>query len=164
MDIQPVADPNAVTSMQKMGKAQLLMELSKDPRGLINPAEAMKRVLEAASVENIEALIPQPDPMQAKQAQMMQAAQEESMVVDLRIKEATLEKIEAETLATIAKAEKDSADVDLLPMKMRIEELKQMKEALRGRREATDAGRTGRMAQPPSDGMAPVGVAPGGGT
>ncbi len=152
MDVLPVADPNAVTSMQKMSRAQFLMELSKDPRGLVNPQEVIKRVLDAAAVENPEALMPQQDPMQAKQAALMQQVQEEMVVIDIRMREAQLEKLEAETLATIAKAEKDAAEVDLMPMKARIEELRMMKEALHGSRQRLDAGRIGRMAGASGDG------------
>jgi hypothetical protein len=164
MDVLPVADPSAVTSMQKMGRAQFLMELAKDPRGLVNPQEVLMRVLDAAQVENPEALLPQPDPNAMKQQELMMAAQEEMMVIDMRLREASLEKMEAETLGIIAKAEKDAAEVDLLPQRARIEELRMMKEGLRAKREALDAGRAGRMAQSSGDGMAAGGAAQGGGS
>lgn len=160
MDILPVADPNAVTSMQKMSRAQFLIDLAE--RQLVNPQEVARRVLDAASVENPESLLPQPDPMQAKQAELMQAASEEMMVIEIRLKEAELENLEADTLAKIAKAEKDAAEVDLLPMRRRAEELRMMKESLHAKRGAIDAGRVGRVEKPPGDGMvagsAPQGV------
>ena len=159
MDILPVADPNAVTSMQKMGRAEFLLSLAE--RQLVNPQEVAMRVLDAAAVENPEALLPQPDPMQAKQAQLMQAAQEEMLVIDIRLKEAELDNLEADTLAKIAKAEKDAAEVDLLPMRRRAEELRMMKESLNARRGAIDAGRAGRMESASRDGMA-AGSAPQG--
>lgn len=161
MDVLPVADPSAVTSMQKMSRAQFIWELAKDPRGVVNVQEALMRVLDAAAVENPEALLPQPDPMQAKQAMLMQAAQEEMLVIDMRLKEASLEKMEAETLGILAKAEATAAEVDLLPMRMQIEQLRTMKESLRARREALDTRESGRMAQPPGDGMAAGGAAQG---
>jgi len=150
MDVLPVADPNSVTSMQKMGRAQFLIDLAE--KGMVNPQEVAKRVLDAASVENPEALMPQPDPMQAKQAELMQAAQEEMLVIDMRLKEASLEKMEAETLKILAEAEAAAAEVDLMPIRFQIEQLRTMKEGLRARREAIDAGRTGRMAQSPGNG------------
>lgn len=159
MDVAPVADPNAVTSMQKMSRAQFLIDLAE--RQLVNPQEVARRVLDAASVENPEALLPQPDPMQAKQAELMQAASEEMMVIEIRLKEAELENLEADTLAKIAKAEKDAAEVDLLPMRRRAEELRMMKESLNAKRGAIDAGRVGRVEKPPGDGMA-AGRAPQG--
>ena len=63
MDIRPISDPGSVTRMQKMAKAQFLFGL----RGSgLNDMEIMKRVLEAADTEDIDALMPQPaepDPM-----------------------------------------------------------------------------------------------------
>lgn len=144
MDILPVADPNSVTSMQKMGRAQFLMELAE--RKMVDPMEVARRVLDAASVENPDALLPKPDENAMKQQMMMTSAQEEMLVIDMRLKEASLEKMEAETLKIIAEAEATAAEVDLLPMKMQIEQLRTMKEGLRARREAIDAGRTGGMA------------------
>ena len=161
MDVLPVADPKAVTSMQKMSRAQFLLELAQNQ--LVNPAEAVKRVLEAAAIDDAEALIPQPDPAMMQQQMLMQQVQEEMTVIDIRIRQAELEKLEAETLATIAKAEKDAAEVDLLPMKARIEELRMMKEALGATRQRIDGGRAGRMAQSSGDAMALGGSPQGGG-
>jgi chaperonin GroES len=154
MDVLPVADPGSVTSMQKMGKAQFLMELAE--KGMINPQAALMRVLDAAAVDNPEELLPQPDPAQAKQAELMMAAQEEMLVIDMRLKEASLDKMEAETLKIIAEAEKTTAEVDLMPMRVQIESLRAMKESLSARREAIDAGRNGRVAQSSGNG-APAG-------
>jgi chaperonin GroES len=161
MDILPVADPNSVTSMQKMGRAQFLLDLA--DRKMVDPAEVARRVLDAASVENPDALMPQPDPNAMKQQALMMAAQEEMMVIDLQMKGAELEKLEAETLAIIAKAERDAAEVDLLPMRKRVQELQMMKEALNARRIAIDEGRNGRLAQPSGDGAAAGNPAQGGG-
>jgi chaperonin GroES len=152
MDVLPVADPGSVTSMQRMGKAQFLMELAE--KGMINPQAALMRVLDAAAVENPEELLPQPDPAQAKQAELMMAAQEEMLVIDMRLKEASLDKMEAETLKIIAEAEKTAAEVDLMPMKLQIEQLRTMKESLSARREALDAGRNGRVANASGNGAA----------
>lgn len=68
MDLKPVADPSSVTKMQQMAKAQLLDSMR--GKGL-NDMEINRRVLEAAGIEDIDALLPQgepqPDPlMQAK--------------------------------------------------------------------------------------------------
>lgn len=150
MDVLPVADPNAVTSMQRMARAQFVGELAKE--GAVDPMEATRRMLDAASIENPEALMPKPDPMAQKQAELMQAVSEEMVVLDIRMREMELDKLQAETLATLAKAEKDAAEVDLMPMKTRIEELRTMKEALSASRDRIDAGRAGRVAKPSGDG------------
>lgn len=59
-DIQPVADPSAVTKMQMMAKAQFLMAFKGDPTmdmGAIN-----RRVLEAAEIPEIDELMAKPAP------------------------------------------------------------------------------------------------------
>lgn len=160
MDVLPVADPKAVTSMQKMSRAQFLLELAQNQ--LVDPQEAVRRVLEAASIDDADALIPKPDPEMMKQQMLMQAVQEELTVIDIRIREASLEKMEAETLQILARAEKDSAEVDLMPMRTRIEELKELRLALGTRREEVRAGSTRGMAGAPGDAMA-LGGSPQGG-
>jgi chaperonin GroES len=74
-DVCPTADPTAVSSTQKLLKAQGLMELL--PLGTINVMEVTKRILEAQEQPNIEALMQQqqlpPDPkVQAAQMKMQQ--------------------------------------------------------------------------------------------
>lgn len=63
MDIKPVADPTAVTSAQRIAKAQVLAGM----RGIgLDDMEINRRILEAASIENIDALMPKqsaPDPL-----------------------------------------------------------------------------------------------------
>jgi chaperonin GroES len=159
MDVTPVSDPKSVTSMQRMAQAQFLLELAE--KQLVDPMEALRRVLEAAAIDNPEALMPKQDPAMQKQAMLMQAVQEEMVVIDIRMREAGLEKLEAETLATLAKAEKDAAEVDMLPLRVRLEELKAMQGVLSERRQEIGAGRIGRMAGASGDGAAAVNPAQG---
>lgn len=76
MDIKPVADPASVTQAQKMAKAQFLLSM----RGSgLNDLEINRRALQAAGIEDIDALMPQgpaaPDPLViAKIRQTMTAA------------------------------------------------------------------------------------------
>jgi len=58
MDLKPVADPSAVTNMQRIAKAQLLDGMR--GKGL-NDSAINKRVLEAADIEDIDELLPPPD-------------------------------------------------------------------------------------------------------
>lgn len=65
MDIRPVSDPASVTRMQKMARAQFLMQFVSAPG--VNPQAIMKRAWEAADVEDVDDLLapaqqPQPDP------------------------------------------------------------------------------------------------------
>ena len=63
-DVCPSADPTAVSSTQKLLKAQGLMEIL--PLGTVNVMEVTKRILEAQEQPNVEALMQQqqlpPDP------------------------------------------------------------------------------------------------------
>lgn len=64
-DIKPVADPTAVTSQQRIAKAQLVQQIAQG-NPLIDQKEALTRVFDAAGIENIDQLWAQqtgPDPM-----------------------------------------------------------------------------------------------------
>lgn len=72
LDIRTVADPSAVTRMQKMAKAQYLQSLI----GMLASAggnihEVLRRSLEAADIEDIDKILPdapqQPNPMEIAQ-------------------------------------------------------------------------------------------------
>lgn len=59
--VEPVSDPTMVSDMQKLGRAQFLMGFAQDP--FMNGHEIRKRILSAASIENIEkVLLDQPPP------------------------------------------------------------------------------------------------------
>jgi len=160
MDILPVADPKSVTSMQKMGQAQFLLELAQG--GLIDAAEATRRILEAGSFEDIDQLMPKPNP----KAAAMQAAQEELMVIEIKLKEAELDEKVAKTMKDLASAQKDMAEADLAPMRVQIENLKAMKDQLSARRneiEGPVGGSAGGMAGQPGNAIPLGGPVQGGG-
>jgi chaperonin GroES len=60
LDIRPVSDPASVTRMQKMARAQFLLGTAQMPGA--NPIAILKRVYEAADIENSEELIIEPTP------------------------------------------------------------------------------------------------------
>jgi chaperonin GroES len=70
-DVCPTADPTAVSTTQKLQKAQQLMELL--PLGTINIMEATKRILEGQEQPVIEALMQQPQPQVDPKVQVAQA-------------------------------------------------------------------------------------------
>lgn len=83
--VKPNADPNIVSSAQKLMKVQsygALLQL-----GTINPLEYTKRYLDAVEADNISSLInmqPKADPEQQKmQAEMMMKQQEHQMKMQL---------------------------------------------------------------------------------
>lgn len=69
-DIVPIADPSQVTDMQKMAKAQLIMETQEHPNA--NKEAGLRRVYQAANIEDVDQLIiptpAGPDPLMAENA------------------------------------------------------------------------------------------------
>ncbi len=131
MDIRPVSDPSSVTKMQKMARAQFLMGTA-ELLGAVggDPREALQRMYEAADVEDIEKLLPppQPNPMQEMAAKM------------------ELENTQADTQQKIAKAAKDMADAQSkgpeMAQKGAIEKGKQDIEAAKLQLAAFEAGQS----------------------
>lgn len=100
MDIAPVADPNSVSKMQKLAKAQFVYEAAQN-NPLVNPVEATKRMFEAAQVDDIDKLIvppPQPDP--------------EEEILKRIMAELHIEAAQADIVETKAKALKAIADAE----------------------------------------------------
>jgi chaperonin GroES len=94
MDIRPVSDPQSVTRSQKMARAQFLLGLK--GQGL-NDMEINRRVLEAADIEDIDKLMPDPN-----KAGPPPGAVEE------------LEKTKSETAKNMATAEKTAVETQIL--------------------------------------------------
>lgn len=100
MDIQPVSDPQSVTKMQKLAKAQMIME-SGAGNPMINQEEMFRRLYEAAGVEDIDKLFvqpPEPDPAE-------QAFMEAVKKLGLQEQVAAINNKIADTLKKIADAE-----------------------------------------------------------
>lgn len=65
MDIRPVSDPSSVTRMQKMAKAQFILGTMPYLQAVGGDArDALRRVYEAADVDDIDKLLPAPQPQQ----------------------------------------------------------------------------------------------------
>lgn len=92
MDVVPVADPSVVTDMQRIARANVVMETAAAAPGVVDIRAAVRRVFEAAGVDDIKELIPepQPNPMEGAQVEMLLAE---------------LEKVRAETAETASDAE-----------------------------------------------------------
>lgn len=144
MDIEPVADPRTVTKMQAMAKGQIVMQLAE--QGLVDRGEALKRVAEAASIPDVEALTPKPDPMQ-QQMQQMQAAVAETQLAQARADvELTLARIEAERAGAV----RDMAAAQADAVGARLDEVKMILEDRRARLDQLIRGAVG-VARRPGD-------------
>jgi len=62
LQILPVSDPGMITDMQRMSKAQFVLEEAKNGNPHIDLFVATKRALEAARIEKPEELLKKPDP------------------------------------------------------------------------------------------------------
>jgi chaperonin GroES len=61
MDIRPVSDPTSITRLQKVARAQFLLQTGVgDPN--VDQRELKRRVFEAADVEDLDTLLPPPNP------------------------------------------------------------------------------------------------------
>ena len=70
--VEPISDPTMVSNMQKLARANFLLQFKDDPR--INGLKVLERVMDYAGVDNFKELLnenPQPDPqLQLAQAQL----------------------------------------------------------------------------------------------
>ena len=88
MDVMPIADPNTVTDMQRMSRAQLVLEEAKNGNPAVNIHAATKRAFEAARIERPEeVLIPPPDPDAPKEP----SPDEQAMMMEMQAKQADLQ-------------------------------------------------------------------------
>jgi chaperonin GroES len=121
-DIRPAADPQAVSEIQKLAKAQGLLELVQ--LGTVNKQEVTKRVLEAMNQENIPVLMqvePQVDPEIAKvQAEMQMKQQEAQMKMQFEKEKHQLQ-MQAEMLKLQLKEKEIEMKMQELQMKMQMQ-------------------------------------------
>lgn len=74
MDVVPQADPKMVTDMQRLARAQILMDLRDDP--FLDPLEIRRRFLTAGNFDDVEGLLVEnqgPSPAEKMQADALQA-------------------------------------------------------------------------------------------
>jgi chaperonin GroES len=115
MALFPTADPNSVTQQSKMEKAQFIFQLAQ--QGLLAMQPSIKRLLEAAEIDNLDELIPQGlTPLEQAQMQaagtQQQAAQHE---MELSEREMQVKEKDSDTKAldVILKAKGKDDEIDL---------------------------------------------------
>lgn len=119
MDIRPLSDPSSVTKIQKMARAQFLLTTAEQLAAVGGDVrEVLRRVYEAADVEDIDKLLPDPGP-QAAMAQQMQMAAGEA---DIATKHAKAFRDQAEGEATLASIQRDdgAAAIDAIQQGMSV--------------------------------------------
>lgn len=104
----PVSDPTVVTDMQRLGRAQFLMQFMGNP--MLDQREIMTRVLEAASIPDIKTLMPEqqgPPPPDPKAIEAMAKVENEGKRIAIEERKAdadianTLADAESKTLQSI---------------------------------------------------------------
>lgn len=173
MDILPVSDPQSVTKMQKIAKAQLVLESSKG-NPMVNQAEALKRFYEAADVEDIDKLIvppPEPDPAEVA---FMEAVKQ----FGLQEQMAKITEIYTKSIKNVADAEaaEEGQQLSLYDMFVRTLQAEHSMEMEQNGGQAGPGGIPGMEGQPndpagaqplsgpgaPGTGVDPAALAPGG--
>lgn len=148
MDIEPVADPQSVTKMQQVAKAQMLMQMAE--QGLVDKGEASKRIIEATDIGDSEDLAPKPDPMQEEmmrlQAEFEAAkAQAGTMKAQADTMKAQAEMLKAKTEAISAQsgddteARKQQIDAEIATMKMQQETMLERERMALDRQQSIEA-------------------------
>lgn len=120
--VEPIADPTMVTDMQKLGRAQILMQFVGDP--LINQLELRRRFLDATMFDRIDELLvttpPPPSPHEVLQLQEMQENIARAKAAEIKDStQAVLNLAQARKLAD--EKEMKWIDAQLEMMKMHVE-------------------------------------------
>tara|TARA_R100001086_G_scaffold180400_5_gene100189 strand:- start:10937 stop:13012 length:2076 start_codon:yes stop_codon:yes gene_type:complete len=113
MDICPVSDPTSVTKMQQMSRAQFLLSTAETLAAVGGDVkEALRRVYEAADVEDIDKLLPkpQPNPMQEMAAQL-----------EIAEKQAGVEEKQTKAALNAAKVQEMGANLQLDGQKINLD-------------------------------------------
>ena len=109
MDIRPVSDPSTVTKMQKLAKGQFVlgtMEQLVAAGG--DPREALRRVYEAADIDDIDKLLPEPQPQQPDPALMAKAEADSAKAAQAG---AAAQKLQVETGNVVLEGERMKFDL-----------------------------------------------------
>jgi chaperonin GroES len=133
IDVVPVSDPTMVSDMQKLARAEFLMQFAADP--MFDAVEIRRRMLEAASIDRIDEVMakepPPPDPMAIKAQSDADRNQAEIIhtAAKVRLIEAQIAKTVADAMKAIAEAEAAEAGPQLDVYKAEINALLGMAKA-----------------------------------
>src|SRR6185312_5862166 len=137
--VEPISDPTMVSDMQKLGRAQLLMTLAADP--LMQKKEIITRFLEAANIDNIEALFnpnPPPNPLIIEKMQsLLLRERHDNALIEKELAAALLSR--AQALNQIAQADKAVGQTELQWVEQQLAILKTAWEAMPQQADGTQA-------------------------
>lgn len=109
IDVLPVSDPNISSNSQRVAKAQSILELQQAYPAVVNEREAVKRMLEAIQVQNIDALIGN-DEQQASKDEEAAAKQEEMEALEQERITIETDKLKSEVLKIKSDTVKNNLD------------------------------------------------------
>jgi chaperonin GroES len=117
IDVVPVSDPTMVSDMQKLARAEFLMQFREDPA--MDRMEITQRILEAASIDRVDEVMAKEQP--GPTPEMIQAQTESKRVdseiieraANVRLIEAQIAKAIADALKSVAQAEAAEAGPQL---------------------------------------------------
>jgi chaperonin GroES len=105
--VEPVADPTQVTDMQRLGRAQILMSAKDEPG--IDRLKVLRRLFEAANIDQIDDLFTPPDPNAAALQQMQMAM----LQAELGVKRADELKNQTQAFLNMALARKNASAAEM---------------------------------------------------
>lgn len=124
MDVEPAADPNMVTDMQRMAHAEFLMTFLADPH--FEPIDIRQRILDAVGVPDSEVLLRKEMPPDPKVAQAADEIEIKKREIELRGQElqvkseemtARVAEIQSKIILNLAKAESEDEKTEIQGLK-----------------------------------------------
>ena len=163
MDVFPVTDPAMASDQVKMARAQFLMQFASAPG--MNVQAIIKRVMDAAGIDDADELFAQPDPAQQQMQLAEKQAEATKEYVDQMIKvaeaAAKVEKDRAGAIKDLASAEAEEAGDQLGEYMAALDGLKSNLEGLMNG--PSQPGSNGGMAGVPGGAGIPGAMQGGGG-
>jgi len=155
MDILPVSDPNSVSKMQRIHKAQLIREVAAD-NPAVDQIAATRRVFEAADIEDVdELMVPPPQPNPEEEILKRVVA-----MLAVKKQQAEIMKDETAALKNVADAEAAEEGTQLALYQSFLQFLQSQEEANDG--QGSVPGMEGQPVNPMGAGMPPADIGGGG--
>ena len=120
VDVLPVSDPNISSNSQRVAKAQSILELQQQYPQIVNEREAVKRMLEAIQVQDIDSLIGTPEDWEkqdkeaADKQNEMEQLEKERMQIETQKLQNEADKIRAEATDSNLQAMKSAFEAAAL--------------------------------------------------